>query len=643
LPKFGIERSRTLINQLPRRWKRLILIAFDFTMLSFAVWAAYSLRLNTLFQPDDRHLLIMASAGLVAIPIFARFGLYRAVIRYLPERAFWTIANAVIAATLCWVFILFLLEMSRIGTVPRSVPAIYCLLAILIVGGSRFAAKYLLWVPMRRKYSGQVVIYGAGVAGSQLAAALQRDGNKYVVGFLDEDKSLQGRDVAGVRVYGPDLLPYLMETTGVDEVVLSIPSIDSARRQQIVAELSQHQVKIRALPAIADLASGRYLISQIREIDIDDVLGRSSVPADPQLLQQMIEGRVLLVSGAGGSIGSELCKLIVKWNPRKLILFEANEFALYQIERTLNKRTNLPIIPILGSVTDEALVRRTLKSQNVQVVFHAAAHKHVPLVEANVLEGVRNNVFGTRTIAEAAYDAGVENFVLISTDKAVRPTNVMGATKRWAELIIHDCADRAQSAGTRQKFSAVRFGNVLGSNGSVVPLFKEQITAGGPVTVTDEEMTRYFMSIHEAAELIAQAGALSEGNDIFLLEMGDPVRIRDLAENMIRLAGLSIRSGDNPSGDISISVIGRRPGEKTHEELFYDPASAKPTRQPKILRAARNSNQRQTIEKNLLKLAEALAAEDEAVTRRILFDLVLERDGGQGSSQVIPISAARKN
>lgn len=643
MPRFGIDRTRNLINHLPRRWKQVVLIAFDFTALSFAVWAAYSLRLNTLFRPDEKHLWIMASAGLIAIPVFARFGLYRAVIRYLPERAFWTIANAVIASTLLWVFILFALEMSRMGTVPRSVPAIYCVLAILIAGGSRFAAKYLLWAPIRRKYSGQVVIYGAGVAGSQLAAALQRDGNKYVVGFLDEEKSLHGRDVAGVRVYAPDQLPHLMDTTGVDEVILSIPSIDSARRQQIVADLTQYQVKIRALPAIADLASGRYLISQIREIDIDDVLGRSSVPADPQLLQQMIEGRAILVSGAGGSIGSELCKLIVKWNPRKLVLFEANEFALYQIERLLNKRTSIPVIPVLGSVTDDALVRRTLKAQSVQVVFHAAAHKHVPLVEANVLEGVRNNVFGTRTIAAAAYDAGVENFVLISTDKAVRPTNVMGATKRWAELIVHEYADRAQVAGTRQKFCAVRFGNVLGSNGSVVPLFKEQIAAGGPVTVTDEEMTRYFMSIHEAAELIAQAGALSEGSDIFLLEMGDPVRIRDLAENMIRLAGLSIRSAANPSGDISISVIGSRPGEKTHEELFYDPASAKPTRQPKILRAARNSGEQKTIENNLRQLSDALNAEDEALARRTLFDLVHERDFGQHSSQVIPISAARKS
>jgi FlaA1/EpsC-like NDP-sugar epimerase len=495
---------------------------------------------------------------------------------------------------------------------------------------------------MRRTYSGQVVIYGAGAAGSQLANALMRDGNKYVAGFLDDDKTLQGRDVAGVRVYPPAHLGHLIETTGVKEVILSIPSVDASRRQEIVADLSRHQVKIRALPAISDLASGRYLVSQIREIDIDDILGRSSVPADPDLLRDMIANRVILVSGAGGSIGSELCKLITKWEPRKLVLFEANEFALYQVERELQKRTKLPVIPVLGSVCDEALVRRTLKANGVQVVFHAAAHKHVPLVEANVLEGIRNNVFGTRAIAEASFDTGVENFVLISTDKAVRPPNVMGATKRWAELVVRDCAERAHAAGTGQKFSAVRFGNVLGSNGSVVPLFKEQIANGGPVTVTDAEMTRYFMSIHEAAELIVQAGALSEGGDIFLLDMGEPVRILDLATNMIRLAGLSARDADNPTGDIPITIIGRRQAEKTHEELFYDPESAKRTIQPKIFRAPRNGEALGAVSAELEEMKNALADEDEALARRILFDLVAARDGAKKTGEVVPISAARK-
>lgn len=631
------------INTLPRRWKRGILVAFDIGALAFSVWAAYSLRLSLFLVPSLTQWLVIIMAPIVALPVFIRFGLYRSVIRYLPEKAFWTIANAVFISTLVWVGALFAMEMSRFGTVPRSVPLIYCALAILIVGGSRFAAKYLLWTPIHRQFSGQAIIYGAGAAGSQLAMALQRDGNKFIAAFLDDDPALQGRDVAGIRVHPPSQLPELMRTMGVKELILSMPSIDAARRQEIVADMTQHQIKIRALPAITDLASGRYMVSQIREIDIDDILGRSSVPADPELLQEMIEGRAILVSGAGGSIGSELCKLITKWEPRKLVLLEANEFALYQIERALHKRTKLPIVPVLGSVGDAQLVRRTLKAHGVQVVFHAAAHKHVPLVEANVLEGIRNNVFGTRTIAKAAFDMGVENFVLISTDKAVRPPNVMGATKRWAELVVHDCAESARAAGTGQKFSAVRFGNVLGSNGSVVPLFKEQIAQGGPVTVTDTEMTRYFMSIHEAAELIVQAGALSEGGDTFLLDMGAPVRILDLATNMIRLAGLSVRDADNPAGDIPISVIGRRQAEKTHEELFYDPDNAKRTRQPKIFRAAHTSQGLAPITGELTEMEDALAQEDEAMARRVLFDLIADRDGGKKAAKVVPIKAVRKN
>ncbi|MCR6672063.1 nucleoside-diphosphate sugar epimerase/dehydratase [Devosia ginsengisoli] len=609
-----------LLNKVPRSLKRLILLVFDFVVLLFSAWAAYALRLNRIYTPDFLHLLTLLAAPVVAIPIFVRLGLYRSVIRYLPDRALWTTAKAAVLATLCWICVLFAFELLRLSTVPRSVPLIYCALAILFVGGSRFTAKYLLWSPMRRKYAGQVAIYGAGAAGAQLATALRRDGSLYVAGFLDDDRAMHGRDVAGIRVHSPAQIGRLLQTTGVTEVILSMPSISAQRRQQIVADLAQHQLKIRAVPAISDIASGRYLISQIREIDIDDILGRSAVPADPELLQQILEERVILVSGAGGSIGSELCRLIAKWRPRKLVLLEANEFALYQIERAL--RSNLQIVPVLGSVGDRALVRRTLKAHGVQVVFHAAAHKHVPLVEANALEGIRNNVFGTNVIATESFDAGVENFVLISTDKAVRPPNVMGATKRWAELIVGYYANRARIEDTRQKFCTVRFGNVLGSNGSVVPLFKEQIASGGPVTVTDNEMTRYFMSIHEAAELIVQAATMSEGGDTFLLEMGDPVRIRDLAENMIHLAGLTIRDANNPDGDIAITVTGRRSGEKTHEELFYDPASVERTRQPMILKAAPTVWPFDSLDQKIMRLERALLDEDEPVARRILFDLV---------------------
>ena len=619
-----LQRLRSTLNNLPRKQKSLILAGFDAVALTAVLWLSYQLRLGGNFQPNAAQLLLMATAPAVALPVFLRLGLYRAVIRYLPERAIWTILTAMVLATLGWVFVLFLAEATQFGVLPRSIPIFYFLLGTIVVAGSRFAAKYLLWRPQREARRGEVVIYGAGDAGRELATALRSHGAGYVAGFLDDDERLHGRDVAGVRVYAPGKLATLIEDRGVKEVILSIPSIDPQRRQGILTELSRHPVTLRALPSISEIASGKYAVNQLREIDIDDLLGRSSVPADPQLMEQMIAGRVILVSGAGGSIGSELCRIVARQAPAKLVLLEANEFALYQIERALLKEAQFPVVPVLGSVSDAPLVERTLAAQGVEVVFHAAAHKHVPLVEANALEGVRNNVVGTATIARAAAAAGVENFVLISTDKAVRPTNVMGATKRWAELIVRHYGALAQQQSNRQRFCAVRFGNVLGSNGSVVPLFREQIANGGPVTLTDEQMTRYFMSIHEAAELIVQAGALSAGGDIFLLEMGEPVKIRDLAENMIRLAGLTVRTPTEPEGDIEIVVTGSRPGEKLYEELFYDPADAEPTSQPKILRAASGDRAGRDVAAALREMTAALAAQDEAAVRQQLFAFIAE-------------------
>lgn len=618
-PRIILRPLSTFLHELPRSYKRAVLIGFDALALVLVLWLSYSLRLGPEFRPTMTQLILMALAPVVALPVFIRLGLYRAVIRYLPERAIWTILQAMTLATLLWVGILFLAEVSRIGAVPRSVPVFYFFFGVIVIGGARFAAKYLLWPRDRMAGKSDVVIYGAGQAGTQLAAALRSNGGRSVAAFLDDDPDLQGRDVSGIRVYAPERLGWLVTNFGVREVILSMPSVDARRRQAIFAELSRYPVKIRALPAITDLASGKYLVNQLRAIDIDDLLGRSSVPPNPELLHQMIEGRVILVTGAGGSIGSELTRLIAKWAPRKLVLLEANEFALYQIERTLQQASEVPIVPVLGSVGDDALVRRTLREHAVKVVFHAAAHKHVPLVEANPLEGVRNNVIGTSVLAKAALDAGVEQFVLISTDKAVHPSSVMGATKRWAELIVKHYGSQSNSG---QRFCAVRFGNVLGSNGSVLPLFQEQIAAGGPVTLTDRRMTRYFMSIHEAAELIVQAGALSEGGDIFLLEMGEPVAIKDLAENMIRLAGLTVRDEANPGGDIGIVEIGVRPGEKLTEELFYDPARARKTRQPRILRAANGERNGGDVAKAMTELEAALSQQDEAETKRVLFGFV---------------------
>jgi len=617
------EYIRTRLNMLPRPQKRAILVVFDFFMLLGVTWLAYSLRLNTRFVPSLTQVGLMLLAPLTAIPIFVRMGLYRAVIRYLPERAFWTIFQAMTLATLAWVALIYLSALTGITGVPRSIPLIYWAMGIAVVGGSRFAAK---WFLLNMKAQGAnfrpVLIYGAGAAGVQLAAALQTHAGRFVAGFVDDDPGLHGRDVSGIRVFGPEKIEALVNNTGVREIILSMPSLNSARRQAIYARLSKINVTLRTLPSITDLAAGKYMVNQIKEIEVDDLLGRSSVPPDPQLISKMIRDRVVMVSGAGGSIGSELAKLIARTGPKKLILFETNEHALYQIDRALKSSENLVSIPVLGSVCNEELVNQVISTHEVDAVFHAAAHKHVTLVEANVAEGINNNVFGTRKIAEAAFRHNVANFVLISTDKAVHPVSVMGASKRWAELIVRDLGRRAEQKNSGQLFCAVRFGNVLGSNGSVVPLFREQIAKGGPITLTDEGMTRYFMSVHEAAELIVQAGALSKGGDIFLLEMGEPVRIRDLAENMVRLAGLELRTNDNPNGDIEISIIGARRGEKVNEELFYEPGQACKTRQPKILRARRGELSKRDIQKGLAKLEKLVANGDEEQIRAFLFEFV---------------------
>ena len=618
-----LEYIRRRLNQLPRATKRAVLVIFDFVALTFCVWLAYSLRLNTRFIPNDGQLVVMLLAPMTALPVFIRMGLYRAVIRYLPERAVWTIVKGTFLATVIWMAIVYLTAMTGIVGAPRSVPVLYWLLSMVVVAGSRFAAKRFLIDPeMSEPQRIRALVYGAGEAGVQLAAALKSHGGRHVVGFIDDDPGLHGHDVSGIRVFAPGRVADLVRSREVREVILSLPSIAPERRQSIYTELAGLGVSVRALPSITDLASGKYLINQVREIDIDDLLGRSAVAPDEDLIRQMIRDRAILVSGAGGSIGSELIRLIARHNPKRLVLLEANEHALYQIDRELRRTGKAVLVPVLGSVEDDRLMRDVLKSNEIEVVFHAAAHKHVPLLESNVAEGVTNNVFGTRTLAQAAYDLGVKNFVLISSDKAVRPSSVMGATKRWAELIVRDLGARAEAKGTGQIFCSVRFGNVLGSNGSVVPLFREQISHGGPITLTDERMTRYFMSIHEAAELIVQAGALSQGGDLFMLEMGNPVRIRDLAENMIHLAGLTVRSPENPNGDIEITISGMRRGEKLKEELFYDPKRVQPTRHPKILGIRTVTATHTDLENGLKQLRAALGAGDPDGVREVLFGLL---------------------
>lgn len=619
---------RERIIRTPRRWKRVVMILLDSALLLVAIWASYALRLSNWSPAITAERLTLAFLAVaVAIPIFIRLGLYRSVIRYLPEAAIWTVLRAMMIATMCWVIIIFLTEMTGRGIVPRSVPVLYFALGTLLIGSTRFAAKWVLnaGTGMRRDEE-PIFIYGAGPTAAQLARALRGHGNRYVMGLIDDDPVNHGRDVAGYRVFPPRDLPRLVERYGIREIVLSMSSILPEARQAVIARVTSLGIKVRSVPDISDIVDGRYIVNQIREIEIDELLGRSFVPPDKGLLAQALTGKTVMVTGAGGSIGSELCRLIATWKPAKLVLLEGSEYALYRIEQELTNKGGPQIVPILGSVTDERLVRRTIRTHGIEVLYHAAAHKHVPLVEANILEGIRNNVFGTLKLARAAVEENVLSFVLISSDKAVRPTNVMGATKRWAELIVRQLAVEVRKNGSVQTFCAVRFGNVIGSNGSVVPLFKQQIAKGGPVTVTDPDMTRYFMSIPEAAELIVQAGALSEGGDVFLLDMGEPVRIGDLAENMIRLAGFKVRNRENPDNGIAIQVIGKRPGEKPFEELFYNRDHARSTKHPKIMRADASTTGHQDLESPLFALSQAVELEDAMKARTVLFSLIEQCD-----------------
>lgn len=622
-------RLRERLSRSPRNRKRWVLIACDAVALIFLCWLSFSLRFGEAFVPNAEQALIILAAPVIAIPIFARLGLYRAVLRYLPDRAVWTIVQVVSLAILSWVALAFLTAITGGTGVPRSVPAIFWVLTLIAMIGSRFGAKWLLWrTPDQERRLTKTLIYGTGDAATQLAGALRSTPGREVLGFVSQDISLYGLDVTGIRVHPPSELKRLVTNMGVDEVIVTTPSIGGINGRAMLQELASLPVNVRILPPIVDLAEGKYLVSHVRDIDIDDLLGRSPVPADPALLREMVEDRTIMVTGAAGSIGSALCRIIAHLRPAKLVLLDTNEHGLYQIGRELRREAEFPLVEVLGSVTDGQLLRWALRDHGIETIYHCAAYKHVHLVERNSLEGIRNNVIGANALAEAAVDCGVRNFILISSDKAVRPASVMGATKRWAEHIVRYHGTRALDRPYERNFACVRFGNVVGSSGSVVPLFKEQIEAGGPVTITDDKMTRYFMSVREAAELIVQAGALSESGDILLLEMGEPVRIRDLAEDMIALAGLTLRDVRNPEGDIEIVTIGMREGEKLYEELFYDPSGVGATAHPKILRARRANGVQAGMPEKLAQLQAALDQADAAAAVDILFKFVRQQGGG---------------
>ena len=611
---------------LSRKKIAAILISIDIVLTILALWAAFSLRLGEWYFPPEKQWILFCISPLLAVPIFIRLGLYHAIIRYIGGHVLWVIFQAVSLYSLVFSFIVF---QTDLGLVPKTVPILNWLLLLLIVGGSRFIARWLFADAYAKLggnvakdcYSKKVIIYGAGNAGVQLASALICAQEFKPVAFIDDDKLLQRQKVNGLRIYAMTSLSYLIERHGVADVLLAIPSATRARRNEIIRLLEPYPVHVKTVPRMTDIAQGKIKFDELQEVDIADLLSRDPIEPDQNLLHANIAQKTVMVTGAGGTIGSELCRQIVNLRPAKLILFELNEFALYSIEKELNHAISLitivnqiEIVPILGSVVEKSRAINVCKALNVQTIYHAAAYKHVPLVEKNPGEAIKNNILGTLNIAMASIAANVETFVLISTDKAVRPSSIMGATKRFAELILQGLS---MEKGHSTRFTMVRFGNVLGSSGSVIPLFREQIARGGPVTVTDSRIIRYFMTIPEAAQLVVQAGAMGQGGDVFVLDMGNPIRVLDLAKQMIHLSGLEIKDEMHPEGEIEISFTGIRPGEKLFEELLIG-NSISETAHCRIMRDEDEIVSWQGLKRSLDQLKFALEKNDIPAMRKIL-------------------------
>ena len=606
--------------ELPRRLKRLISVCTDCVMIPLALWTAISLKAGSPESNVSDWPAFLAVIA-VSIPIFVRAGLYRAVIRFLGHKAIFAVALsvAISAVILGIVGMLF-----QISVLTWSVVAIYSAVALLYVAGSRFVVRYYLLRRYLMPTVARVAIYGAGEAGAHLANLLLTTRAFDPVIFIDDNKGLRGRFVNGIKVQLPDNLSSLIKMHGIDRILLAVPSLTRRRRREILTQLEPLGVHVQTVPDIEQLVTGKANLADLREVDVADLLGRDAVPPKDGLFDACIRDRVVMVTGAGGSIGSELCRQIIGLHPRRLVLFEMSELALYNIERELRAlaekhATQVELVALIGNAHDRFRLRDIFMAYRVQTVYHAAAYKHVPIVEQNVVAGVNNNVIATWYAAEAAHEAEVETFVLVSTDKAVNPTNVMGATKRFAEIVLQGL----QRRGSKTRFCMVRFGNVLASSGSVVPLFNEQINAGGPVTVTHPEVIRYFMTIPEAAQLVIQAGSMAEGGDVFVLDMGKPVRIGDLARRMIHLAGLTVRDEKNPEGDIEISYTGLRPAEKLYEELLIG-NNVTGTEHPMILRAIEHSLPWDRVQELLNEIMAAMSKFDCPRTLQLLNDVVAE-------------------
>lgn len=643
-----MDKIRTCLVGLSRRQKRFLQVVTDILLIWLALWLSFVVRLgfDELSNPFIVHLWLFLSAPVIAIPLFIRFGMYRAVMRYFGNDALIAIIKAVSLSALILALVVYVYSNHQ-TVVPRSIVFNYWWLSLVMIGGLRLAMRqYFLgdWftaaqhVPFTSRDDGlpKVAIYGAGAAGNQLVAALRMGRLMRPVAFIDDDPSIADRVISGLHVYKPKNIQKMIEETNAGEVLLAIPSSSRARRREILSYLEEFPFHVRSVPGFMDLASGLVKVDDIQEVDIADLLGRDSVPAQDELLSHCIKGQVVLVTGAGGSIGSELCRQILLSGPITLLLFDHSEFNLYSIlseleQRIVRESRTVSLIPILGSVRNQEKLLDIMKTWSVNTVYHAAAYKHVPMVEHNIAEGIFNNVIGTLNTAQAALQAGVANFVLISTDKAVRPTNIMGSTKRLAELILQALSKEVApvlfddlsniSRVNKTRFTMVRFGNVLGSSGSVIPLFHKQIKAGGPLTVTHPKITRYFMTIPEAAQLVIQAGSMGMGGDVFVLDMGEPVRIVELAEKMIHLSGLSVRSDKSPHGDVAIEFTGLRPGEKLYEELLIgDNVIA--TQHPMIMSASEDYLSWDILKGKLSELVSAVSIDDYARVRQLLRETV---------------------
>lgn len=643
------EKTREWLVSLPRRQKRLVQMSVDVVLVWLSLWLAFVLRLgfDSRIDPLDEHLWLFLSAPAIAIPVFIRLGMYRAVMRYFGNDALVSIFKAVSLAALLLALLMFL-NRETDALIPRSAIFNYWWLSLMLIGGLRLVLRHYFlgdWygairhVPFVPKRSGKpcVAIWGAGQAGNQLLNALRIGRTMDPVAFIDDDRNLSNRIISGLKVYNPKHIQQMLDETNITEVLLAMPSATRKRRREILTELERYPIHVRTVPGFMDLASGRVQVEDIQEVDIADLLGREAVPPRQELFERCIRGQVVMVTGAGGSIGGELCRQIITNGPATLILFEHCEFNLYSIHCELERRLDqesLPItlVPMLGSVRNFEHLEAVMQSWKVDTVYHAAAYKHVPMVEHNIAEGVLNNVLGSLYTAQAALAAGVANFVLISTDKAVRPTNVMGSTKRLAEMVLQALATESAPVlmhgassvhrVNKTRFTMVRFGNVLGSSGSVIPRFYEQIRRGGPVTVTHPNITRYFMTIPEAAQLVIQSGSMGQGGDVFVLDMGEPVKIVDLAEKLIRLSGSSVRSEKNPHGEIAIEFSGLRPGEKLYEELLIGDEGVTPTDHPMIMRANEEYLSWEELKRVIQQLLDAIRSDDYTRVRQLLRETV---------------------